>query len=348
MAIIALLGLSSFAIDFGRVFYEKQKLQAAIDATTVAAAKDLPDQVKAIDTANRYIVLNKYTEDNIVITFPDSNTINITTDPEVLSNYEDEDKVKIPVQVDYTLAKVIGFSSKNVNVTAAATVTTAPHPAAFDYALFAGSGGSITVNGWSNVKGNVYAEKGASMKHVTVDGVVQYNTAGKKNEYFNGDPVYTDKIEMPNLSTILDLVNDKTTYDSVEKINALFAGSGNVNIYGPVYVNGTVDISRLHGKGVVYALDFTGNLNTNSSDSICLITPKSGNIKLLGGSAELYGIIYAPNATVTFEGGDKDLHGRIICKGITYNGTGKDVIGTDKTLDDGLGTLYGKTVKIIK
>jgi hypothetical protein len=54
LALLALLGVSAFAIDVGFAYYGKRQLQAATDAAALAGAQDLPNVTLAEQTARDY------------------------------------------------------------------------------------------------------------------------------------------------------------------------------------------------------------------------------------------------------------------------------------------------------
>ena len=58
LALVALLGISAFAIDVGYAYYAKRQLQSATDAAALAGAQDLPTAATAIATATTYATAN--------------------------------------------------------------------------------------------------------------------------------------------------------------------------------------------------------------------------------------------------------------------------------------------------
>jgi Flp pilus assembly protein TadG len=58
VALVALLGISAFAIDVGFAYYAKRQLQSATDAAALAGAQDLPNAVTAVATAASYAAAN--------------------------------------------------------------------------------------------------------------------------------------------------------------------------------------------------------------------------------------------------------------------------------------------------
>jgi Flp pilus assembly protein TadG len=58
LALVALLGISAFAIDVGYAYYAKRQLQSATDAAALAGAQDLPNATTAVTTATTYAAAN--------------------------------------------------------------------------------------------------------------------------------------------------------------------------------------------------------------------------------------------------------------------------------------------------
>src|SRR6476660_1807675 len=54
LALLALLGISAFAIDVGFAYFAKRQLQSATDAAALAGAQDLPDLATAVKVASDY------------------------------------------------------------------------------------------------------------------------------------------------------------------------------------------------------------------------------------------------------------------------------------------------------
>src|SRR5664279_2886068 len=67
IALVAMLGISAFAIDVGYAYYAKRQLQSATDAAALAGAQDLPNSTTAIATATSYAAAN--TPANVSFTF---------------------------------------------------------------------------------------------------------------------------------------------------------------------------------------------------------------------------------------------------------------------------------------
>ena len=67
LAMVALLGISAFAIDVGYAYYAKRQLQSATDAAALAGAQDLPNGTTAVATATAYAAAN--TPSNLDLAF---------------------------------------------------------------------------------------------------------------------------------------------------------------------------------------------------------------------------------------------------------------------------------------
>jgi hypothetical protein len=67
LALVALLGISAFAIDVGFAYYGKRQLQSATDAAALAGAQDLPSATTAVTTATSYALAN--TPSNLSFSF---------------------------------------------------------------------------------------------------------------------------------------------------------------------------------------------------------------------------------------------------------------------------------------
>ncbi|MBO8172215.1 MAG: hypothetical protein H0Z33_10020 [Bacillaceae bacterium] len=107
-AMVALLGLSAIVIDGGRLYYEKSKLQKAVDAAVLAGAPHVLNQ--STDVVKE--VVKKYIKNNGMSDFS-------LTDFQIT---HDKNRLHVEAQtgVALTFARVIGFSNQDVR--AAATV----------------------------------------------------------------------------------------------------------------------------------------------------------------------------------------------------------------------------------
>ncbi len=336
MLITLLMGFGAIAVDVGRVILEQTSLQNAVDATTLAAAQELPDTVKATAKANEYIAANGYAPADITIMFSNSNKT-MTIEAKKILNY--------------TFARVIGFDNKMVRTSAAAQTDGIGD--SFNYALFSGGlTNTLSLNG-SNmyIGGSSHSNKNfsANGSQLTITGACEAKTTISINGSSINIPTRVPNapfVPMPDFSEIIKQQAEKagTLYTG----NKTFNGS-NMNVEESIYVNGNVTIngSRFTGKGCVLAtgsITFNGsNLNATSNDAVCFYT-KTGNITINGSSQTFEGILYAPNGNINMNGSSQTVRGRVIGKSVTINGSSLLIqSGTNE-----MSSLPSKGVKLIR
>lgn len=107
VSFVILMGVTAFSVDLGMAASTKAKLQAAADAAALAGAKDIPAYTTAMATAKEYAVKNGA----------------VITDVTAVAPYAGNPKwiqVVITQEFDYIFAKVLGFDSKTIRVSAVA------------------------------------------------------------------------------------------------------------------------------------------------------------------------------------------------------------------------------------
>lgn len=153
-AMTAILGFTALVVDVGALYLTRSRLVNACDAAALAGARELPGGDPE-GVTEQYLLENGITQEEI------DNNVHIQTD---INN--SNITVGAGRTVDYTFARVLGFTSENVNASATAaygavTSVTGAVPFAipdqqlvFDkqYVLKEGAGGSI--EGAFRVHGN--------------------------------------------------------------------------------------------------------------------------------------------------------------------------------------------------
>jgi hypothetical protein len=338
LAFVVLMGFVAMTIDLGRVAVEKSNLQNAVDATSLAAAQELPDQSVAESTAQQYAQSNGISEP-IQVTVSNSNLV-VT--------------VSVSRTVEYTFAKMLGFNSTNVNVSASATRGSGSLPQAFDYAVFAGEGG-VSFNGNGHIfNGSIYGKTGVNLGNdaaVNNGNVVTTSDTleGKDPELDSGYQIITNSpvLPMPDLSE--QIKEQGIVCNSQEEFDNAVNGK---TVDGPIYVNGNITVNgRIQGSGIIYASGTISFLNDDilqaESDSICFYAAQ-GDITFNGGSGTVVGILYAPNGTITVNGAPNcSVYGRLIAANVDVNGAEASIYSSAKDLD-GINTLFSKHVKLIQ
>lgn len=108
LLITAIFGFTAFAVDIGMVYVEKAKLNNSIDAATLAAVMELPNNdSKAKTVALDYLAKNNVAENEV--------SINISTDHKSL----EIDGIR---NVKHLFAPIIGINNSNVQVSSKAII----------------------------------------------------------------------------------------------------------------------------------------------------------------------------------------------------------------------------------
>lgn len=335
-----LIGFGALAVDVGMMNNEKGKLQNALDATSLAAAQELPDKSSALSVANEYIQLNGYEPSDITIDFSDTDNIIMV-----------EGYKKIPLG----FASILGIHDTNIQAKASAEKVKKPLGGPFDYAIFSGSttkqmqfacsNFNITGSIHSNHKFNLYVSEtvitGAVEAAKTIDIQGSNIDIGPK---IPNSPV----IEMIDFS---DVIKEQAK-DSGEYYigNKTYNGS-NFDAKSAMFIDGSLQIntSNFTGNGVVVA---TGNITINTSNlenltssGVCFYST-NGNINFNASNVNLNGIVYAPKGKISIYCSNLNVRGRIIGNEVTSSASNITVTTSPGDLDILPTTSY--TVKLIK
>jgi Flp pilus assembly protein TadG len=357
LVFVILCGISAFAVDIGRLGLENGRLQTAVDAAALAGARELPNKTAAENAAIHYAQQNGLKASEITVTTPYNGDVNLIA---VTSNRT----------VEYSFAKVIGFSNKALSSRAVAEKTS-NSGAAFNYTVFSGSStGTLAINGSSQyIGGSVHSNYRFSMngssQNITgnLEAVSSININGSSiniGGYCQGTPISINGSSINTGSRINSAAPVVAMADFSAAIQTAAAAAGklysgdktyngsNLNVDTPIYVDGNVTIngSSFSGTGIILAtgnITFNGsNLKCSSDDAVCFYS-KNGNITINGSSALLDGMLYAPNGAINFNGSNQTVNGRVIGKTLAFNGSSIRIVSGS----DDLNSLPGWSVKLV-
>lgn len=324
ISISVLMAFSAIVIDVGRVALEKQSLQNALDAASLAGAQELPgNTVKAEQMAVTYFEQNGYAKESIQ---------NVE-----FINFNKKIRISAIQTVGYTFAKIFE-NGGNATVSVSASAQKSSVFDSFSYTLFSGSDMDLLqFKGQNIIYGNVHSNN--SIKNAAeVTGVVTaVNTIDSKVHATGGIIEGSAYVTMPdinevkNLATFIDqstLINNygatytanKNEYAmSDEQLNALLIMYPTVLINGNLVING----SGVNSTGsIITAGDivFNGsNVTMTSSASVCFCS-LNGDITFNGGNGNVNGILYAPMGTITLNGSGGIFYGSIVGDLVTCDG----------------------------
>ena len=141
-ALIVFLTVASLVTDIGLRYYQKSRLQNAMDAAALASVTSLPDKVRAKSIALDYVQKNGFSTENVIIEFPQEGVIRVRDTFEcqtLFSGLFSSDKMHIEA---HAAAKYI---KKNMSID-------------FDYLMFHGAETLFNLNGdIREVAGMVFA-----------------------------------------------------------------------------------------------------------------------------------------------------------------------------------------------
>ncbi len=141
-ALIVFLTVASLVTDLGLRYYQKSRLQNAMDAAALASVTCLPDKSRARTVALDYVQKNGYSTEDVVIEFPEEGVIRVRDTFEcrtLFSGIFSSDTMRIGA---HAAAKYI---NKNMSID-------------FDYLMFHGSEITFNLNGdFREVAGAVFA-----------------------------------------------------------------------------------------------------------------------------------------------------------------------------------------------
>ncbi len=328
-------GISGLVVDLGYVFYNKHKLQNAVDAAALAAAQQIinnPGQItySAEDIAEK----NGVSPSELTINHP----------------YQvDENKVEVSAtqMLDYFFMQILGFNSTTISARAVAMRYNCIDftDEALKYAIFSGSTSlPLTFAGeGSIINGDVHGNNNVSLHGVghTINGNVSaVGTISSINDTITGTITEgSPKLPIP----VFDF--NTYAYHADKVFNEDVTLNGEVTIDGIWLVNGNIHISgcRVSGKGIILAtgeIQISGSLeyNTykaeyyasnpeyneileyNSSDSLLSLYSQT-DIQISAVNADIYGVLYAPNGQIRINGSGNTVHGALIADQVTWAGS---------------------------
>jgi formylmethanofuran dehydrogenase subunit C len=317
-----LLGIAGLAIDVGNLYWEKTKLQTAVDAAVLGGGQELPDTLRATSQAQQSISNNSQSPANATITFTNNNLqINVS-----MTNH-----------VSTYFMGLFGINTVAVSVSAAGVMNGPGGP--FNYAIFSGSQTiDLILNGSGYVvKGSVHTNKNLIINgsSINISGAVE--AVGTVT--LNGSGIVVGS-QQPNASNISMPDYSAAIAAAAAAANQVYSGTKTINgssiTTNPIYVKGipgsiTVNGSNFNATGAVMA---DGNIIINGSgmaagDSQVCFYSKNGNITLNGSSLVFNGVLYAPHGYIIINGSAITVKGSVVGNQVILNGSSQAVNRSD-------------------
>lgn len=335
LAMVALIGVSALAIDYGYMASEKRNFQNALDAAALAGVRELPDFSTARNVAIEYLEFN-----GIDDAYERVNSGKIVI-------YQSADNKELTVtgtkDVNYIFAGIFG----NGTSTEVGALATARRP---DDNFFADndcvmlslsetvplsfSNTYIALDDpiHSNYQVRFKEMSGSFSKVTACCGIDKPSSAGSVTISVKED--YSPKREMPEVDDLIDIAVKPTDSElsalGIEKIGDTYylrsygwdgthAYNKLVDKYGdsPIYFPGSVVLENgnFNITGTILAKNDVTIRNTytnmNSSNSVCFVSSE-GNINVTSCSASFHGVFFAPEGAVTFTEFNAQVTGSVI------------------------------------
>ncbi len=373
LAMVTLLSFASFATDLGLSYYQKSKLQTAVDSAAIAAVHKLPNANVARQTAEEYMVKNGFSAENLQVTYDATNfTCSVSSTQEMQTFFANMFNVSSVTMSAKATSKLYRESGRS---------------RVFDYCIFVGDeDATLQLGGWFSINGSVHSNGrfSVSPSYGYIRNTLEASHGGNFNQWTAtaGEVIYdAEVIEMPDLSEFVN-ASLPSSYTTINK--SIFSGypqgmhlSGNLKIDATREKEGTlsISVSRLTldncnlyvdgnltiGGGAPILIMNGGSIyctgNVNFTNTVILnggFIYADGDIKSEGGSNVFSTnkaiAIYSKNGDISLNAHGTEVHGiayapngniRIVGNTVTFYGSiiGKTVTGVPARLSMGENVL---------
>ena len=365
LSMTMILGFTAFVVDYGQMANKRRLLQNAADAAALAAAIELP--------ADTGLAINRGR--NAALSYAGANGVSDTgTNVTVSHPSTSEVKVEVKQQVPLSFAQVI-TGKKEAVVKASATAKKTEGSSDFKYAMFSGSGTSIgTTIYWgdnSYVIGDMHSNSNMRVQNTIITGtatavginydevIITPHAPSVTPPDFAGFLAGKDIVTLTHAEVLSFAPNpwDIGYYSSGGKYVYSFHVDGILDsiLSAPQYsgkfvrIDGSLTLNNGSGdlpygnlivsKDIVINGTYTGSGDPYPPGMTCLIS-ETGNITFNNKIGKVAGLFYAPAGTVTLNGIETMMYGKIIADKIICN----NGIKIDGTYD--ISPILGGELKI--
>jgi Flp pilus assembly protein TadG len=331
--LVLILGMAALAIDVGSFYQAQRQAQSAADAAALAASQDLPASMGAAANDG-----TTYGHKN----FPTA-TVNVTTN---YNNNSSQVQVKVTAQTPTFFGQLFGMTSATVSATAVAGGNGSAAPAAvFAYDDKCADPGIAFNKNNVSIVGAVISN-GSLSDSTNPHSSIGTGTYGGPNgcQYSGSDPYTSSPTVNPALQAFPDDFRTTTPTCSFTADSFTWS-SNNKTIPSGVYcATGTITLSGNHlsGQGVTFIADnfvitsqnMTLSAPTGSGGLLFWetgtqtmdIEPNSLSLQNPDGTNGGGGTIFAPSATVQFDGNTTGT-GFVEANDVIVNGNNFSVTG---------------------
>jgi hypothetical protein len=321
-SLLMMLGLTGMAMDIGNLYFERTRLQNAVDAAVLAGGQRLPDTSEARALAVQY---------------GSSNFNGITANDVSFANGNRRITVDHTENITPFFMPVFGINS--VGVRAVATAELQGASPVFDYAIFSGSEIQQLIfngGGW-NVQGSVHTNDrlilnggGTTITGAAeaVEGIIENgggNLIGTRvpNSSVMAMPDYTEDVNAAAEAAGQIYIDDKTLQAGGQYFSqSMYVQNGGITVNGGGWTGASTVMAD---ENIIIN---GGGITVQPGSQVCFYS-RTGDITFNGGGGTFNGILYAPNGTITINGGGNLFNGSVVANRIIFNG------GGDRFIRDG-------------
>lgn len=332
LGLVVFLSVASLVTDLGLRYYQKSRLQSALDSAALASVTCLPDKQRAKDTALEYVEKNGFSTEKTVVEFPAEGVVRVS------DSY-----------VCRTLfAAVFSEDEMVMNAHAAAKFIEKNMAIDFDYLMFHGKDTPFDLNGdFREVDGSIFAN--GDIKVGCNDAALIDDIASAKNVIFRNSmsvkPNVRENVshqEMPDwdemIMSVAPTADEQQFTSPVQHISN--TGNYKYNLSGDTYISNFGS----YAGGSVYC---SGSLSTNYTSAELYIRGDlyvNGDFKPqcpvhVTGNVYVDGNFSPAWNTKTTIGGNLYVRGKADLQGETTV-SGSFFCGKDVNISNGAGTLY--------
>lgn len=374
VALMTLMGIAALVFDIGRAIIAASEAQNAVDAAALAAAAQMSDSDAAAQQHLQTIV-QTHNEQNPAwtVSVEPSEDVTLYYPGSTVGDYglleDDQYAVRVTghIVVPFTFARAVGIDQ--VIVTRSATAL-AEGGAGGDGILFAGETRPGIDALWAtgsnlSVYGTMHSNTQVSVTGTghTITGDLEYRYAYNIND--------EDDVQGRIIETEIEPYPLDYTWEQYANGPFDYTHSGNMRLQhgtlspGRWFIDGDLRIQpagahlqdlllvvdgdiRFNGSGVILdnvTMVATGEIRFNGTterfsayvDDLFAMSLSSQDpaIRINGSNSETWGIIFAPNGGVVYNGGSQEVHhGAVVANTITIHGAGSSFRGMG---DEGFG-----------
>lgn len=328
-SLIVFLTVASLVTDLGLRYYQKSRLQNAMDAAALASVTSLPDKVRAKSVALEYVQKNGFSTENVIVEFPQEGVI----------------RVRDSFECQTLLSGLFSSNKMHIEALAAAKYIQKNMSIDFDYLMFHGAETTFNLSGdFREVAGAIFAN--GNIRVTTNDAaLIDTIVSARKVTFFNNMGVKPSVVEqaskqdMPDwdemIMSIAPVAEEEQFTAAHEHLSPdsyyAYVSNGDATLTPGVFNGGVLCRGSL-GTGYNNAITVNGDLYVKNNFKPNIPIHVTGDVYVGGDFEPSWGKEVSVDGNV-YVGGKASFSGKTTVGGELYT-------GSDLTLRAGGNTSY--------